>query len=198
MEQSVSIYRSFGERRNFHMKNVLKLILIIAVISALCLSAFAASATERTLDVAGAEGVAAATTDAEAAINVEVTAPTSTATVANAIATVANFDINVTKGTEVLHSGITVNVTVDGLADYIGKYLNVLEGSKLLSSTKITDASQVVAISSFSTYTVVVTDQPMQSAVAPQTSQTMMPFVLLSVMMIALCGVVVAAKRRAE
>ncbi len=191
------------------MKKVLKLILVFAVISALCVSVFADSPETREIDTSDVAIVTSATTDASSDIIVEINpAPADEASaneayaenIANKEAVLDSFEIVVTKDGVELHDGVTVDVTLAIPAEYVGMYLNLIENSdgaiKVLLSTKIESTSTTVSIKSFSSYTPVITSSPMASAVSPQTMQTLLPVALVVVAGAAIIGMVYAGKRR--
>lgn len=195
------------------MKKVLKLILVVLVLSALTVSAFADSATTKTVtNNSGAAELTKITTTAPADIKVEVVAPTAAAANESAAKSEAekagaeikailnSFDINLTKGTETIHSGATVDVTIDVPAEYAGMYLNIFETSEgkttVAYSGKITGKTMTVSLKSFSTFTPVVTSAALKAANSPQTSQSVLPFALMAMALVSLAGFVFAAKRK--
>ncbi len=191
------------------MKKVLKLILALVVVSVLCLSVLADSPTGQEIDTSDVQIVTGATTDADSTYSVEVVEATASGASKNeaaakaagdVVAVLESFDVNVEKGGNEVHSGVTVNITLNVGSQYIGKYLNLYETSsdgttRLAVSVKITAATVNVALKNFSTFTPVITDAPLQAAVSPQTSQTGVTFVLLAaVLMAALCAAYVTKR----
>ena len=195
------------------MKKVLKLIVLVAVISALTLVAFAASSpsTEVIPDESGAaELVAIIAEQIPAGYDIEVAPPTESA--ANEDAAKAadedpiildSFDINVTdaEGNEA-HSGPVVTITLNVGAQYAGWTLKLYEttdGVTRLYGTFIVDAEGVITIpiSSFSTFTPVLVKPEEVVApgpVTPQTMQTLLP-IALGILAVAAVAVAVVAKK---
>jgi len=193
------------------MKKVLKLILVFAVIAALTVSVFAASPTERDVDEnsSGAAEITAATTDAPLDIIVRILPPNAERDAQNKAkaesdgtvdAYLDSFDVVVTRGDEVLHSGVNVNITFSMPADSMGKTFTVYENTdgniRVAYSAAISSSSVTVTLSSFSTFTPAIMGQPQQTSTSPQTSQSMLPIALGCIAVLALAGVVVSTKRR--
>jgi hypothetical protein len=219
------------------MKKVLKLILVLAVVSALSLSVFAASPaqggvtptpSEPTLIptpsdstrpvVTPGDFVISATTDASDdieviiivpgdpdrnAVNEKAAAAAAKAAGAKVVGTAGSYDIIVRRKStgEILHSGPTVNVMLGGVAPYIGKFANIWETSeagatRLLTSFRVTSDTVAVSHHEYSTFTVVITEEPMQSATSPRTSQNAVSYVLIAVAVLAFVGVLYANKQR--
>ena len=86
------------------------------------------------------------------------------------------FDMIVLKDGVEIHNGATVNLTLTGLGNYVGKTLNLVENTNgattVAYSGPITGDAETIALSSFSTFTPVVTDAPVQVPVSPATSQS--------------------------
>ena len=234
------------------MKKVLKLILLVAMIAALAVSAFAASEQQRELDEAepvsetvtttivneaGEEEEVTATVTAEATqttfteeYTVEFTDADAEQQAANEAAAEAlaeeaeepivlvSFDINVTRTnedgtTEEVHEGGTVTVTITGLEAFVGYDLYIIEDGKVLGPWTITGDSVTVALTSFSTFTPVIVKPADTGAeagddagagagaaggdatVSPQTMQSVLPYALAVMAVLALAGAVYARKR---
>jgi len=212
------------------MKNVLKLILVLAVVAALSVSVFAAGSPEVVVVDYPDPALPTAPTDAIAAVvpgasfsavlpagwTVEIKYPGDPIGVGanNAVVKAAaeragaqnpveivSFDLIVRneKG-EVVHSGATINVTFTGLTPYAGKVLavaeNAADGSKVVYSGEIAADSVTVSLTSFSTFTAVVCDKPVQRATSPKTAQSVVPMALISVAVLAFVGALVANKQR--
>ena len=191
------------------MKKVLKLIVLVAMISALTLAAFAASPEVEVVEnESGAAEIAAITAEAPEGVDVEVVAPTESMAAANeAAAKAANpdalvmdsFDINVTdaEGNE-LHTGATVTVTLTVPAEFVGGALNLYEDGVLAQTVTIGGTTVTLVITTFSTYTpVLVKAAPVVPVgpVTPQTMQTLLPYALVVLAVAALAVAVVAKKR---
>ena len=193
------------------MKKVLKLIVLVAMISALTLAAFAASPEVEVVEnESGAAEIVAITAEAPEGIDVEVVAPTESMVAANEAAAKAvdpeavaldSFDINVTnaEGDE-LHEGATVTVTLAVPAEFVGGTLYLFEDGALAQTQTITGATATLVITSFSTYTPVLVKAatviaPPSGPVTPQTMQTLLPYAL-AVLAVAALAVAVVAKKR--
>ncbi len=191
------------------MKKVLKLIVLVAVISALTLVAFAASPEVATVEnESGAAEIAAVTAEAPEGITVEVVPPTEAA--ANEAAAKAaqpeatildSFDINVkdAEGNE-LHEGATVTVTINVPEEFVGGTLYLYEDGVLAQTVAITSTTVTLVITSFSTYTPVLVKAaaapgPGPGPVTPQTMQTLLPYAL-GILAVAAVAVAVIAKKR--
>ena len=190
------------------MKKVLKLILLVAVISALTVAVFAASPEVTTIEnQSGAAELTAVTAEVPEGIKVEVVAPTETAAyeaaakAANPDATILDsFDINVTNVAtgEELHSGATVTLTIAVPAEFVGGTLYLYEDGALNQTVAITGTPVTVVINSFSTYTPVLVKAavtPAPGPTTPQTMQTLLPYAL-AVLAVAAVAVAVVAKKR--
>ncbi len=197
------------------MKKVLKLIVLVAVISALTLVAFAASTeVEAIPDESGAAQLTEIVAEVPADLEVEVVPPTENA--ANEAAAAAadaepiildSFDINVTKAAtgEEVHEGLTVTITLNVGAQYAGYTLKLYEtsdGATRVFATAIVpaDGIVVIAIDSFSTFTPVLVKPaeviaPAPGPVSPQTMQTVLP-IALAILAVAAIAVAVVAKKR--
>ena len=188
------------------MKNVLKLILVLAVVAALSVSVFAAGSPEVVVVDYPDPALPTAPTDAIAAVvpgganNAVIKAAAERAGAQNPVE-IVSFDLIVRneKG-EVVHSGATINVTFTGLTPYAGKVLavaeNAADGSKVVYSGEIAADSVTVSLTSFSTFTAVVCDKPVQRATSPKTAQSVVPMALISVAVLAFVGALVANKQR--
>jgi hypothetical protein len=211
------------------MKNVLKLILVLAVVAALSVSVFAATSSPVVVDypdpalpTAPSDTISAVVPGASfsavlpagwtveikypgdpigvGANNAVIKAAAERAGAQNPVE-VVSFDLIVRneKG-EVVHSGATINVTFTGLTPYVGKVLTVAEnaadGSKVVYSGEIAADSVTVSLTSFSTFTAVVCDKPVQRATSPKTAQSVVPMALISVAVLAFVGALVANKQR--
>ena len=192
------------------MKKVLKLVLVLAMLAALTVSAFAASPTTRDVpNNSGAPEVLSVTATGDPDVTVECNAPTFVSANEQAaegmaegkiIAVLGSFDIVVTKGDQVLHDGVTVDVTLQFPEEYVGKYLVLLENTdgeiSVAFSGVITGTTMTITLTKFSTFTPVVTEAPVQGATSPQTSQSIVPAALICVAAMSLVGVVIATKRK--
>jgi len=198
------------------MKKALKLVLVLSMVLALTVTAFAAdSPTTKTVsNYSNANQVGTVTTAADSGVSVRVANPSQDLAAANQntakelvaktgrsiVAFLDSFDILVSKNGQPVHEGVDVNVTFQNLQQYVGKYLNVIENSngvqRVAYSGPITADQQTVTFKTFSTFTPVITDAPMQSATSPATSQSTLTITLIGMAFLALAGVVVAAKRR--
>ncbi len=164
------------------MKNVLKLIVVIAVISALTLAVFAASpgpipiiepeetTGEQTPDEgegdltneSGADEIVSATAEVPEGLKIEIVAPTEEA--ANLAAASAehpdgvpleSFDVNLIRVAtgEELHSGATVTITITVPEEYVGGTLYLYEDGALAQTIAISSTTVTIVLTSFSTYT---------------------------------------------
>ena len=192
------------------MKKVLKLILLVAMIASLCVCAFAASPeTTPVENASGAAELTAVTAEIPEGVEVEVVAPTNAA--ANEEAAKAadpdavildSFDVNVTNAAgEELHEGVTVTLTLSIPEEYVGYLLKLYEDGALNQSVTITGTTMTLVINSFSTYTPVIvkpaegTVTPTTPETSPQTMQSILPFALAGIAVLALAGAVYARKR---
>ena len=211
------------------MKNVLKLILVLAVVAALSVSVFAATSSPVVVDypdpalpTAPSDTISAVVPGASfsavlpaggtveikypgdpigvGANNAVIKAAAERAGAQNPVE-IVSFDLIVRneKG-EVVHSCATINVTFTGLTPYAGKVLavaeNAADGSKVVYSGEIAADSVTVSLTSFSTFTAVVCDKPVQRATSPKTAQSVVPMALISVAVLAFVGALVANKQR--
>ena len=159
------------------MKKVLKLIVLIAVISALTLVAFAASPSAIPIiepdpvpgtdepaltNESGASEIVSATAEIPEGLKVEIVAPTNEA--ANLAAAAAehpdglpldSFDVNVIRVAtgEELHSGATVTITITVPEEYVGGTLYLYEDGALAQTIAINSTTVTLVLTSFSTYT---------------------------------------------
>jgi hypothetical protein len=201
------------------MKKVLKLILVVAMLSALSISAFASPVTESVADNSGASELAGVSMTYDPAntageIVLEVVAPTDSAASENEsyaeqqaaaagteiLKVFDSFDANLIKDGEKVHEGASAQFTFN-TAGYEGKAINLIENSDnaapvVAASQVITGPTTTLTVSSFSTFTAVITEAPMGSATSPQTSQSMLPATLACVAVMALAGVVFSATRK--
>ena len=129
-----------------------------------------------------------------------------------------SFDIGVTRTnedgtTEEVHEGGTVTVTITGLEAFVGYDLYIIEDGKVLGPWTITGDSVTVALTSFSTFTPVIVKPADTGAeagddagagagaaggdatVSPQTMQSVLPYALAVMAVLALAGAVYARKR---
>lgn len=188
------------------MKKVLKLIVLVAVISALTLVVFAASPEVVSVpNESGASEITAITAEAPEGVKVEVV-PATAAAANEAAAKAANpdaeilpsFDVNVTAadGTE-MHTGATVTITLTVPAEYIGGTLYLYEDGALVNTVTIGSTTVTLVLTSFSTYTPVLVKAaatPTPGPVTPQTMQTLLPYAL-GILAVAALAVAVVAKK---
>jgi hypothetical protein len=191
------------------MKKVLKLILLVAMISALSVCAFAASPEATPVEnESGADEIVSIVAEIPEGVEVEVVAPTAAAD--NEAAAKAadpdavildSFDVNVTNAAtgEELHEGATVTITLSIPEEYIGYTLKLYEDGVLVQTMEITSTTMTLVLTSFSTYTPVIV-KPAEAApttpeTSPQTMQSVLPFALAAIAVLALAGAVYARKR---
>jgi len=193
------------------MKKVLKLVLVLAMLAALSVSAFAASPT--TYDVpnnSGAVELVGVKATADSDVTVEVNAATAAAANEAAAEGLANgdikavldsFDIVVKKDGEVIHEGATIEITLAIPAEHANDYLVLLENTDGVVSVAYSGAingrtTMTITLSQFSTFTPVIVAAPVTSGTSPQTSQSIVPVALICVAAMALVAVVIATKRK--
>ena len=212
----VFIIFHYRKEANF-MKKVLKLILAVAIVAALCVTALAAPMSPHTVwfnvEPAGASELVAAygEVDDDTLIvtfapptedGANKTAAQTTVTSAGQMieAILDSFDIDISLDGQPLHDGMVVNVIFNIPTQYMGMFLNIFETtdgvSKLFSSQQITSESMTIPLNSFSTFTPVITAKALRSAVAPQTMQSVMPYALAIVSTLGIFGTAYAGKRR--
>jgi len=206
------VYLNIGRKEEIFMKKVLKLILLVAMIAALSVCAFAASPEVTQIeDQSGAAELTEITAEIPEGITVEVVAPTqaaaneSAAKAADPEAVVLDsFDVNVTDDAtgEKLHSGVTVTITLIIPEEYIGYTLKLYEDGVLVKSVEVTGTTVTLELNSFSTYTPVLVKPaaggettPTTPQTSPQTMQSILPFALAAIAVLALAGAVYARKR---
>jgi len=201
------------------MKKVLKLILVVAMLSALSISAFASPVTESVENNSGAADLTGVTmtsdpTNTDGELELEVVAPTGSAASENEsfaeqqaaaagteiLKTFDSFDANLLLNGEAVHEGATAQFTFN-TAGFEGKAISLIGNStngapEVRDSKTITGPVTTLSTSTFSTFTAVITEAPLRSATSPQTSQSMLPIALSCVAVMALAGVVVSAKRK--
>ena len=194
------------------MKKVLKLILVLAVISALCVSVFAASAQWRPLDASKVDIISSAQTDGSEDWEVTIGPADPAGVAANLEAAgetagaLESFDIVVKYRGNVMHSGIKVLVTLTGLSKYAGQTLTIYEYTDgvvtVLFSGVVAGDSLTLTITNYSTFTPVIGKAaagaaPSQgAATSPRTSQSVVPYVLTAIAVLAFAGVLYANKQR--
>ena len=191
------------------MKKVLKLILLVAVISALTVAAFAASPEVTNVEnQSGASELTNVSAEVPENLKVEVVAPTAAAAnedaakAANPDALILDsFDVNVTNTAtgEEVHEGATVTLTITVPEEYVGGTLYLYEDGALNQTVPITSTTVTVVINSFSTYTPVLVKKaavaPAPGPVTPQTMQTILPYAI-AILAVAAVAVAVVAKKR--
>ncbi len=191
------------------MKKVLKLILLVAVISALTVAAFAASPELTNVEnQSGASELTNIAAEVRENVKVEVVAPTAAAAneeaakAANPDALILDsFDVNVTNTAtgEEIHEGYTVTLTLTVPEEYVGGTLYLYEDGALNQTVAITSTTVTVVINTYSTYTPVLVKAaavtPTPGPVTPQTMQTILPYAL-GILAVAAVAVAVIAKKR--
>jgi len=160
--------------------------------------------------------VSSASTNAGADTQVTVSDPTASYAAANLAAareltgktgveildTLSSFDVDVKQNGQSVHSGTAVTLTFDIPSQYVGKYLTIFENTngviRVAYSSQITSTPMTVTLTSFSTFTAVITDAPLQGATSPATSQSTLNVTLVCAAALALAAAAFAAKRRSE
>ena len=198
------------------MKKVLKLVLVLAMLVVLSVSAFAAPIsptwyvaennsgaaelvlvrylvddTDYTVDVVPADAAAAAANQ------------TAAGSLANggSYLFLDSFDIIVKKGGEVVHEGATLEITLSIPAEHLDDYLALIENTDgavtvAYSAPVNGKATVTFTLTKFSTFTPVLIGAPVSAGTSPQTSQSIVPVALICVAGMALIAVVIATKRK--
>ena len=204
------------------MKKVLKLVLVMALALALAATAFAAdSPAERTtVMVQSPDGttvlaqvptvIGQVSTSADATTRVVFEAADANTANSNAalgeqavkrnggsvVANLGSWDMTVTKGSQKVHSGFRTTLTFNFDQAYVGKHAVLMEDGRVNQSFPITAKAMSCVVTSASTFTLLVSDAPVQGATSPATSQSNLTVTLMGAAFLALAGAAIAAKRR--
>ena len=182
------------------MKKVLKLILAIAIVAALAVTAFASPVQETVGSVTGGNGntlTLDAGYDNDGGKLTAVVTTTEATDPDGEVVLAVDVTIYNEAGEAVSNPNASFTFTVDGLSAYVDKYITMKHNGVAVSSQRINgDSVSFAYTGSFSPFTFVITDAPLQTATSPQTSQTMLTGALVCVAAMAILGTAIAAKRK--